>query len=253
MAQKKEASLRIERFRSDEDIEFRIRSRKEVLSILQRIAAQAVRVAVYFDNDQSFIVTTLLQIGEAGIWLDVGPDSEENQRLPLSGDITFVSAHQAVKVQFTAHAIEKIELDGRPVFYLALPEYLLRIQRRENFRIDIPAGELIRCVIPVIVDEVQQSVVMRDVKVLDISCGGIGLLCADNETTLVKGAVLPDCRITLPQTGNITVNLRVLGELEFADHEDALYKRAGCQFIKPGAQTDALLQRYITYLQSTTR
>ncbi|MES1983089.1 MAG: flagellar brake protein [Pseudomonadota bacterium] len=254
MPQKKEAGLGVERFHNDEDSDFRISSRKEMRSILQRIAAQHARAVLYFDGGQCFILTTLLEVSDAGIWLDVGPSDEENRRLLLSRDITFVSSHQAVKVQFTAHAIEQVVWDGRPAFYLALPDFLLRIQRRENFRISIPPGEPIRCRIPTLAYNVGKSAMeMREVTVLDISCGGIGLLCAENETDLITGLMLPECQITLPQTGSFTVTLRVLGELEFNAGEQTVHRRAGCQFVRPGAQNDALLQRYITYLQSITR
>lgn len=246
----KEVALKVEHFYHDEDIELRIFSRKEMLSILQSIADQGTRVALYFGGEQTFILTTLLGANEHGMWLDVGPFPPENKQLLLSDKITFVSVHQHVKVQFTANDIENDLFENNEAFYLELPDYLLRIQRREFFRTTIPAATLVKCIIPTPPECSDDPVVMREIPIVDISGGGIGLLCEKDETTLLPEKVFLDCKITLPDVGILTVTIEVRNGIDFTTPNNVVHKHVGCRFLHLNNQTNLLLQRYIARLQS---
>lgn len=241
MDQKKEVVLQVERFHDDEDREFRIPSKREMLSILQRIAKQGTRVALHYDEHQNFILTTLLGADENGMWLEIGPFPPENERLLLSEQFTFVSVHQNVKVQFVAHHVENALFENTKAFYLKLPDYLLRIQRRDYFRQSAPPGAPIKCII---------SGRMREVPILDISCGGIGLQCSENEAELVPGKTFEDCQIPLPGIGTVKVTIEVKSNIKFTARNSVVQIRAGCQFINPSIPMQQLLNRYITRLQA---
>lgn len=253
MNHKKEIVLKVERFHDEEDIEFRIPSKREMLSILQRVAEQGTRVALYYDEHDNFILTTLLGINENGIWLDIGPFPPENENLLLSKKITFVSVHQNVKVQFVAHHVENALFENANAFYLELPDYLLRIQRRDFFRLSIPAGTSIMCIIPIKPDNPDQPdapAVIREVAVLDISGGGIGLLCGEDETELLKGKIFHDCKIPLPGIGIAIATIEVKSGIKFTARNNVVQMRAGCQFINLSSQAESLLHRYTTRLQA---
>lgn len=245
----REVTLRIEHFYNDEDREFRVSSKRAIVTILQGIADQGTHVALY-GGDQNFILTTLLGVNEHGIWLDVGPFPPENKRLLLSDKITFVSMHQHVKIQFTATDIENDLFENNEAFYMELPTYLLRVQRREYFRTLIPAAAPVKCVIPIQPENQDDPVVMREVPVVDISGGGIGLLCEKGETVLLPEKIFPECRISIPEAGVLTVTLEVRNGINFSTPNNAVHKRVGCRFIGLDNQMDILLQRYITRLQS---
>ncbi len=251
MSRKKEVTLQIERFSRGQDIEFRIKSKKEMLFILQDIAENGTRIALYYD-DHNFILTTLYGANENGMWLDVGPFPPENKRILLSEKITFVSLHQHVKVQFEAHEIESVLLEGDETFYLELPDYLLRIQRRDYFRLSIPASAPVKCIIPIKLynpDKPEEPEILREVTVLDISGGGVSLLCDEHETELRPGRTFQDCLISLPDIGNLRVNIEVKNNIN-TTHNELVNTRAGCQFGRLDNQTNSLLQNYITRLQS---
>lgn len=253
MPQKKEVVLQIEHFHDDEDREFRIPSKKEMLSVLQRLAQQGTRVALYYDEHGNFILTTLLGANENGMWVDVGPFPPENERLLLSEKITFVSMHQNVKVQFVAHHIENVPFENTKAFYLELPDYLLRIQRRDYFRLSIPVGAPIKCIIPIKPDNPNRPdapTVMREVPVLDISVGGIALLCGEIEAQLVKGKTFEDCQIPLSGIGTAKVTIEVKSNIKFTARNSAVQMRAGCQFINLSSEAESLLHRYTTRLQA---
>jgi c-di-GMP-binding flagellar brake protein YcgR len=246
----KQIALRIERFYEDEDIEFRIKSKREMLSILQSIADQGSRVALFYGRGQSFILTTLLGANEHGMWLDVGPFPPENKLLLLSDQITFVSVHQHVKIQFAAHDIENDLFENNEAFYMELPDYLLRIQRRDFFRIPIPAAAPVKCIIPIPPENPDDPVIMREILLVDISGGGIGLLCGEHEEILLPKKVFPDCRISIPDVGILTVTIEVRNGINFTTSNEVVHKRVGCRFIHLDNRMNILLQRYITRLQS---
>lgn len=253
MAHKKEVALQVERFHDDEDLEFRIPSKKEMLSVLQHIAEKNTRIALYYDGHHNFILTTLLGANGDGMWLDVGPFPPENKRILLSDNITFVSMHQHVKVQFVSHQIENVSLDGNETFFIPLPAYLLRIQRRDYFRLSVPISTPVKCTIPIKPgnpDKPDEPAVMREVIALDISGGGIGLLCGEHESELIKGKTFQDCQVSLPDIGVINVTIAVRSNIKFTALNDAVNIHAGCQFINLNNQAHSLLQRYITRLQA---
>jgi c-di-GMP-binding flagellar brake protein YcgR len=245
-----QVALRIERFHDDEDIEFRIKSKREMLSILQSIADQGSHVALFYGGGQSFILTNLLGVNEHGIWLDVGPFPPENKLLLLSDKITFVSVHQNVKIQFVANDIENDLFENNEAFYMELPDYLLRIQRREFFRTSIPSSTPIKCIIPIQPENPDDPVIMRAVPLVDISGGGVGLLCGEHEATLLPKKVFPNCQISIPEVGILTVTIEARNGINFTTLNKVVHKRVGCRFIDMDNQMNILLQLYITRLQS---
>jgi hypothetical protein len=114
-----DVSLAIEHFYNDEDIEFRIKSRREILSILQNLADQGTRVALFYGSGKGFVLTTVLSVNEHGIWLDVGPFPPENKQILLSDKITFVSSHQHVKIQFATNDVQNDLFENNEAFYMS--------------------------------------------------------------------------------------------------------------------------------------
>jgi c-di-GMP-binding flagellar brake protein YcgR len=246
----KTSALGIEYFHNDEDVDFHISSKREMLSILQGIIAQGARVALFYGDDQDFIPTTLLGANEHGMWLDVGPFPPENKQLLRNDKITFVSVHQNVKIQFVAHRIENDLFENNEAFHMDLPDYLLRIQRREFFRTAIPASSLAKCIIPIQPENPNNPVIMRTAPLMDISGGGIQLLCDKHEATLLPNKTFSNCQISLPDIGTMTVTIEVRNSINFTAPNNVAHRRVGCRFIHLDNQINILLQRHITHLQS---
>jgi c-di-GMP-binding flagellar brake protein YcgR len=250
----KDVALKIEHFYNDEDLELRIDSKTEMQSILQSIAELGTHVALYYGHSQNFILTILLGTDEHGMWLDVGPFPPENKLILLSDKISFVSVHQHVKIQFVVHHIKSDLFENKEAFYMEMPDYLLRIQRREFYRAPIPVTAPVKCIIPIQPGNPDDPVIMREVPLADISGGGIGLLCGENEVELSPNKIFTGCHISLPDIGILTVVIEVRNGINFATHNNVVHKHVGCRFIRSDNQIDNiemdnLLQRYIIRLQ----
>lgn len=248
----KEVPFPIEQFDEGDDIEFRIKSKLEIRAILREVMVQGTRVTLHY-NDQDFMLTRLLGIEEDGIWLDFGPFTPGNNPLSLSDKITFVSMHKQIKIQFSANAIYDDLFEGKEALYLEYPPYLLRILRREFFRMPIPADEPVTCIIPIVPQNTRERTIMREVPILEISGDGIGLLGDENEEILMPEKIFRDCKISIPRIGELRVTIVVRNGFNFKTPDGVDHKRIGCNFILMDSKMNHLLQRYIFRLQGEAK
>ena len=255
MSKHNEVPLKIELLSSGEDSQFRIRSKREIQSILKGIAREGTRAALYYDDENDYVLTAMLDANEQGMWLDIDAMPTNNKRILRSKKVIFISSHHQVKVQFVSNHIENALFENREALYLPLPESLLRIQRREYFRLTTPVSNPLKCIIPVapppdLKDVPDTRTLKREVTIMDISGGGVALVCEAHDTELEPGKIYENCKINLPGIGTISTTVKVKNSFEVTLHNGQTNKRAGCEFMHLSGAADTLLQRYVTQLQS---
>ena len=238
--------LRVEIFTSTEDEKHRIHSAKEIEFLLRNIAEQNARVALYYVDENQFILTTLLGVNSKGLWVEQSQNDEINQHIIEGGKLIFVSSHHRVKIQFEAGKPEPEQYLDKAAFYLPLPGSLLRLQRREYFRLTTPAVSPLKCVIPI---TNLPHPKLSEVTIMDISVGGAALTCAEDDTELAPGETYNDCRIDLPDFGTINGTLVVKNWAVLTSKDGNNYKRAGCELQDLDNQSIGLLNRYIMHMQ----
>lgn len=229
-----------------EENEHGIASSREITAILKHIADNATRVALYYIDGSYSILTTLLGVNDNGLWLEQTANTHDNQRILESDNLLLVSTHLDVKVQFAANRVRGMEHQGYPAFHLPLPKTLYRLQRRENFRLDVPSAKPLRCVIPAGDPKAGKP---RIVSLMDISAGGMKLTYAESDIELIQGKIYENCEIDLPDAGTINVTMVVRSLFSLPTQSGQIIKRAGCQFINLGGTSNILLQRYINSMQ----
>ena len=67
---------------------------------------------------------------------------------------------------------------------------------------------------------------------------------------LLPKKIFPDCQISIPDVGTLTVTIEVRYNINFTTPNNVVHKRVGCHFIRQNNQMENLLQGYITRLQS---
>lgn len=208
---------------------------------------------MYYGSEPHCIMSTMLAANENGMWLNIVSSPFEKKQLLLSDKITFVSVHQHVKIQFEVRYIVSDLFEKNEALYMELPNYLLRIQRREFFRSAISPTDLVKCIIPIQSENPNDQVIMREAPLVDISGGGIRLLCEGHEAVLLPNKTFPDCQIILPDAGPLTVTIEVRNSLNFIAPNNVVHKRIGCRFINLNNQINIPLQRHIIRLQSESK
>jgi flagellar brake protein len=245
-----ETPAKLELEQGDVYSKYLLYSRSEIVFVLRSVLQKGSMITVYFDQGQSFLLTTLIEIdAEKGhLLFDLASDGEMNRRALLTDRLLFTTSLDKVKVQFSLKRLEKAEYKGRPAFRGAIPESLLRLQRREYYRLTTPIANPVRCRFNVV--RADGSTAAADVPLLDISGGGVGLMVeADRKDDFPSGATFTDCRIDLPEEGILVATLVVRNAFEVTSKSGNRHLRVGCEYVDlPGTRL-TMIQRYITRVE----
>ena len=97
-------------------------------------------VTVHFDNGNAFFLSSILSVtpDTNSFIVDVGSDDETNARALRAGKLIFTTVVDKIKIQFSITTLVRTEHAGRPAFVGSIPDKLLRLQRREFFRLAPP-------------------------------------------------------------------------------------------------------------------
>lgn len=242
----KDITLKVKVFSAVADEKYCITSAKEIGFVLRNIADKGSRAALYYGDNNEFILTTFLNVDSHGLWLEKSKDGSINQKILESRNLVVVAAHNNVKVQFDVAVFRSENYQDYQAFFTTLPAKLFRLQRREYFRLMTPATHPLKCVIPN-VNQVNNP--HREVTIMDISGGGIALTCEENDTELLPGESYQNCRIDLPEFGTIVGTIMVKNLALLTDGTGRSYKRAGCELQGLETPSSVLLHRYILHLQ----
>lgn len=243
----KDIPLKIEILSSESDDQYRITSAREIEFILQSIAQRASRIALYYSENDDFILTGLLGVDSSGLWLEQSQNANTNTLIPRSHNLIFVSSHGQVKVQFTSDRVNASTYKGQAAFFLPMPKSIYRLQRREYYRLTTPVADPLLCVIPK--DQGEES--HHEVTIMDISGGGVGLTCEEQDTVLVPGQTYENCQIDLLDIGEFVGTIEVKNLVVLSTSKGETVRRAGCEFKNLDGTSTALLQRYVTNMQRT--
>ncbi len=221
---------------------FRTYERLEINRVLKDLLRHGEMATLYFNGGRDFVLTSLIDSNpETGlIRLDYGADEAANQRLFKAERVQFVTSHKGVRVQFAISGLRSAHWEGAQVLVADFPESIVRIQRREFYRLDAPLASPLRCRFVLHGESVESTVV-------DISLGGVGLLEpeAGYEPNLEPGRVIEECTIDLPGEGLIETPVEIHNAFEHTSHSGHLQRRVGCRFLELTPAMNARIQRYI--------
>lgn len=238
-------TLRPESATADES-RFLVSNRMEIIRILRGLTQHNEMVSAFFNGGNDLLLTAVLEVDpdNNAVILDYGSNEALNQRILSAEKIIFVTALDRVKVQFVSRRIATASHERRPAFRIPLPEQMLRLQRREYYRLATPILNPIKCRMPVGQEEVLEF------PLVDISAGGIGMIVGSSpDERLAMGTLYPGCRIELPGIGELEMTLRIQNLFEITLKNGSKAYRAGCQFIELRASVESLIQRYILKLE----
>jgi len=246
MSMQENIQLTIERLPEEQEKDCRVTSARQIQSLLRNISEEGSRVALYFDGANDFILTSVLDVGDSGLWVEQGADPSKNRHIAESKEITLVSSHNQVKIQFSVNAARAATHQGYPAFYLPLPASLCRIQRREYFRLMSPLSARLRCVMPA---NKKQGGGRIEIPVMDINGGGVRLFYTEEDIEFEPEQTYAGCQIDLPEVGKITVTIIVKNLVVMSPKPGQTNKRVGCEFKNLDNVSSIMLQRYVTMMQ----
>lgn len=228
--------------------DFEVESRREIIALLRGIADknQLIRMVVHGEIDVS--VTSILDVDpdNNAVILEPSINADHNRRLLAANGVAFETSLDKIRIMFSIEKIEACTFEGNHALKIAIPPSLIRLQRREFYRMTTPVSNPVRVVIPL---PTELGGGTLPFPLADISCGGIAIL--DNKLILgdAVGKVYPGCRIDVPEIGAVTTSLQIRNSLDMTLLNNKSNRRLGCQFVDiPRAMLNNV-QRYITRLE----
>ena len=222
--------------------QFILHTKNEVLFVLRGLCEAVCQVTVFFNEGRELLLTTVAAVEDEHLILDFGASSEVNRKALTAEKLFCVANHEKVRIQFVLRGLERVEHENRPAFRASLPTEVLRLQRREFYRLTTPITRPLKCLIPLA--DTEGNIQLLDMNVVDVSGGGLSLSVPEG-MTLERDREFPNCRIELPEIGIVTVTLKIRNEFELTLRSGGRVKRCGCEFIKIAGPMLTLIQRYI--------
>ncbi|WP_273672394.1 flagellar brake protein [Janthinobacterium fluminis] len=228
--------------------DFEVVSRKEIIALLRGISEKKQLIRMLIHGESDVCVTSILQVDadNNAIIMDRSIDAEQNRRILAAGGVSFETTLDKIRILFAAERILECNYENGAALTMALPPTLIRLQRREYYRMSTPVSNPVRASIPL---PAELGGAVTVFPLADISCGGIAIM--DNKLMLgdTIGKNYPGCRIELPDVGTVTTTLQIRNSLDMTLLNNKLNRRLGCQFIDIPRPMLAHVQRYITRLE----
>ena len=229
---------------------YTLHSRTEILFLLRAIQKRKLLVNLDLPGSRQIIVTSVLNVNEANntLILDSARGDALNHELLTGKGAEFVTQLDGGSITFATGPVSLCEYEKLPALRITLPKSLIRLQRREHFRVPLPIANPIKCIVPP--EDGGDPITAH---LVDIGCGGVAMAetggCLGTET----GRMLRDCKLLLPETDAIVTTLEVRNSAQIRLHNGAFQTRLGCKFIDLPNDMAAKLQRFVMNIERARR
>nr|Q47HZ8.1 RecName: Full=Flagellar brake protein YcgR 1; AltName: Full=Cyclic di-GMP binding protein YcgR 1 [Dechloromonas aromatica RCB] len=223
---------------------------REISFYLNLLVKRGSLLTAHIDDGKAFFLTTMIAVDDEkqAIFLDSAQADELNTAAKNAHRITLTAKLDRVKIQLRLPPLRHQLVDGQKMLVAAFPQAILRIQRREFFRLESSSAHPILCRIAM--EAPEGTLKTFEWNVADISGGGLSL---NAPTSLIndcqRDALFKNSRLDIPGEGVLLVNLRVRKTSEFSAENGQHYLRVGCEFVElPGSRL-AMIERYIARIE----
>ncbi|UVW27881.1 flagellar brake protein [Massilia sp. H6] len=232
--------------------DYQVESRREIVALLRQIGEKRQLIRMLVKGEADVCVTSILEVDPDTntMVLDRSIEPAQNERILAAGKVRCETSLDKIRILFNAGELRPCQFEGQPALRADIAPSLIRLQRRECYRMETPVSNPVRAIIPLAPKMVADTGVSSGVFPLhDISCGGIAIL--DNKLQLgtTIGQAFPNSRIELPEIGPVTVTLQLRNSLEVSMLNNKSHQRLGMQFVDLSRGGMAAVQRYITKLE----
>lgn len=240
-------------FDTNEDSEglsrYKIHARREIVNLLRNLGSHKQLIRMQATHGADSALTSILIVDEAAgiVIIDCTPSQLTNERLVESGEIAFETVLDNIRLLFSAPKIEFCIHEDRPALSIPIPASVIRMQRREFYRVVTPVMTPVKCTIQ-IPDATGKYVTTTVLQVSNISGGGIGVVDDKNRIPPDFSVDYPNCRLELPGSP-VTLTLRLKNAQNVTLNNGKKVRRLGFMFVNPPNSVETAIQRYITKLE----
>lgn len=224
---------------------------KEICQILSDLAKNKAVINLSFNQGRDQCLSTVIAVDgdRNAVYLDIGIDEGFNRRLVESNHVIF-SKNEGIRISWASSKVTDVRLKDGAAMRIAVPKSLIRLQRREFFRLNTPVVNPIKCFIPYTNPINPDDDALIELTVIDISLGGIGtILNGPLHPALEVGASFAGCKMELPKEGVVTPSLSVRNIKELTTRLGEVKYRIGLQFVEQSRSDQKMIQHYTFQLE----
>lgn len=223
---------------------------REVHFYLDQLARHGTLLTAHVGAGELFFLTRVVAVDEkkGGIFIEPASIENINKAAASCGQLTLVGNLDRIKIQFRLAAPHEQHYSGQPALASTVPAELLRLQRRESFRLEPPVGQPVFC--RLVASRADDSKQALELRVVNISGGGIALhVPTELADDFGPATVFTGCRLDLPGEGVVLVNMRTHKAVEFSDENGRHYLRVGCEYIGLSPMRLSKIDHYIARVE----
>jgi flagellar brake protein len=239
----------VELMHSDAEAKYLLRDPREINTLLKSLVSGRALVSVKLLPGRESFLSALIEVDDdaGSLLLDGSTDAALNTRIEAAHTLDCVTQLEKIRVQFALSGHQSVSDGGSPGFRASLPTVMLRLQRRDYYRLHTPVTDSVTCTLPLPLP----SGGTRDttVRILDISAGGIAIAVPPEGASFAQGEAVESCMLNLPEAAPIPAKLTVRNVFRMTNRTGVKVLRAGCQFTDIPRGADETIQRYILKIE----
>ncbi len=232
--------------------QYTVASRLEITQILTSIMRQSALITASPGGD-GFFLTSIVAVDEENdtLLIECARQQQQTEMILKQQRLMCSTALDKVKIQFLCEGIETAGDGHEMCFKMRLPREMVRLQRREHFRMTIPLSAQVKCTIsPQEQDQAEPARI--ELTLHDISCGGIAVMTPSALFTPELGG-LYNVVIGLPGTGGVGARVQARNAFAVTMANGKVTQRSGFAFVRPAESLLATIQRFIMNLERARR
>ena len=222
---------------------------REIQRYVKAVHEKCHLVSLYLDDGSVFFLTSIIALDDDARTVLLDPPGAEHLRAALAAKRLTVSCLLGqVKIQFRLSGVSMTAHGGKPALMAPMPQELLRLQRRDFFRIDTPLTRPWRC--RMFRQQDQERVLFAELPLRDISGGGLCLAGPiDLAERFALGEIFSGCQLAIPDEEVFDIHLRITEISRFETSSGDWQMRLGCEFIHLSRMRQGLIETYVTRLE----
>jgi len=218
----------------------------EVGFVLRTLAQRADFVTAYFNSGKDMLLTRILDVDLKArrFIFDLSGHEASNVGIQKAEKVVFIAMPDGVRVQFSTNRIQSTMHEGQPALSAPFPPDLIKLQRREFFRLPTPLSSPYFCRLILNNDDALR------LELRDISLGGAGMWFPATHIDLIDlGMKFPQVVFDLGPGGVIRFDIEVRNYRSVENRQGQTQYIVGVQFCNLSRSQEANLQKLISHLE----
>lgn len=233
-----------------EEQDYIVRNKKEIQQIIHGLKAESITLKVSFNQGGEDYFTQIIDIDTENsvMYFDMTIDTAFNKRLLAAPELVILK-DTGIRIRWKSVEHTMITLPDGNALRTEIPSELVRLQRRELFRLKTPVIDPVPCEMSVPNSDNPTLKEAIKYNLVDVSLGGVGLIIDERLHPALKvGAIIDPCIINFPDAGETQLKLEVRNIISLEDNDTQKY-RVGLGFVRPNRSAEGIIHKYTFNLE----